>query len=143
MRELLLVLVLLGAWCGAAFAQEDKKADDLKPNDPDTGESTVEETTLGLLPNPFERRGIKFALTYIGETLIGPCSERALARDFVVLDGLGGSQQTRVQCCGRHPDRYSEWRFRARKAAAGRRNRNARPSQRAGPDNDWRPGDRS
>lgn len=53
----------------AVYAQEDKKTDDLKPNDPDTGESTVEETTLGVLPNPFERRGVKFAVTYIGETL--------------------------------------------------------------------------
>src|SRR3954447_6022242 len=72
MRELLLVLVLLGAWCGAAFAQEDKKTDDLKPADPDTGESTVQETTLGLLPNPFEKYGIKFAATYIGEALGNP-----------------------------------------------------------------------
>src|SRR3954464_4887094 len=72
MRELLLVLVLLGAWCGAAFAQEDKKTDDLKPADPDTGESTVQETTLGLLPNPFEKSGIKFAATYIGEALGNP-----------------------------------------------------------------------
>src|SRR3954471_4077213 len=72
MRELLLVLVLLGAWCGAAFAQEDKKTDDLKPADPDTGESTVEETTLGLLPNPFEKQGVKFAVTYIGEVLGNP-----------------------------------------------------------------------
>jgi porin len=51
-----------------ALAQEDKKTDDEKPADPDTGESTVVETTLGLLPNPFERYGIKFAATYIGET---------------------------------------------------------------------------
>lgn len=51
------------------YEQEDKKTDDLKPNDPDTGESTVEETTLGLLPNPFEQNGVKFAVTYIGETL--------------------------------------------------------------------------
>jgi porin len=36
---------------------------------PDTGESTVEERTLGLLPNPFEKRGVKFATTYIGEAL--------------------------------------------------------------------------
>src|SRR3954449_12749225 len=72
MRELLLVLVLLGAWCGAAFAQEDKKTDDLKPADPDTGESTVQESTLGLLPNPLEKWGIKFAATYIGETLGNP-----------------------------------------------------------------------
>lgn len=40
---------------GSAWAQKDKKTDDLKPADPDTGESTVEETTLGLLPQPFER----------------------------------------------------------------------------------------
>src|SRR5436853_6699352 len=52
-----------------AFGQEDKKTDDDKPADPDTGESTVEETTLGLLPNPFQKYGIKFAATYIGETL--------------------------------------------------------------------------
>src|ERR1700712_989591 len=59
-----LIILLLS---GAVMAQEDKKADDLKPADPDTGESTVQETTLGLLPNPFERWGIKFAATYIGE----------------------------------------------------------------------------
>jgi len=63
----LLLFILLSA--GAANAQEDKKTDDLKPADPDTGESTVEETTLGLLPNPLERWGVKFAATYIGETL--------------------------------------------------------------------------
>jgi porin len=54
---------------GVACAQEDKKTDDDKPADPDTGESTVEESTLGLLPNPFDKYGIKFAATYIGETL--------------------------------------------------------------------------
>jgi porin len=60
-------------WSGAAaLAQEDKKTDDLKPADPDTGESTVEEATLGLLPNPFEKRGVKFAVTYIGEVLGNP-----------------------------------------------------------------------
>src|SRR5947208_10172518 len=57
---------------GAATAQEDKKTDDLKPADPDTGESTVQESTLGLLPNPFEKNGIKFAATYIGEALGNP-----------------------------------------------------------------------
>jgi porin len=57
----------------AALAQEsDKKTDDLKPADPDTGESTVEESTLGLLPNPFEKKGVKFAVTYIGEALGNP-----------------------------------------------------------------------
>src|SRR6185436_9928491 len=45
----LLAVVFFAA---SAFAQEDKKTDDLKPADPDTGESTVEETTLGLLPQP-------------------------------------------------------------------------------------------
>jgi porin len=59
--------VLLASSAGA-WAQEDKKTDDQKPADPDTGESTVEESTLGLLPNPFQKYGIKFAATYIGET---------------------------------------------------------------------------
>ena len=63
------VLLLL---CGNAAAQQDKKTDDLKPNDPDTGESTVQETTLELLPNPFEKNGVKFAVTYIGEVLGNP-----------------------------------------------------------------------
>ena len=62
-------LALLMVTAVPLYGQEDKKTDDLKPNDPDTGESTVEETTLGLLPNPFERSGVKFAVTYIGETL--------------------------------------------------------------------------
>ena len=66
----LLLVSLLSV--GSAAAQEDKKTDDLKPADPDTGESTVEETTLGLLPNPLERWGIKFAATYIGEVLGNP-----------------------------------------------------------------------
>ena len=52
-----------------AIAQEDKKTDDDKPADPDTGESTIEEKTLGLLPNPLQKYGIKFAATYIGESL--------------------------------------------------------------------------
>jgi porin len=60
--------VLLAASAGVALAQEDKKTDDEKPADPDTGESTVEESTLGLLPNPLQKYGIKFAATYIGET---------------------------------------------------------------------------
>jgi porin len=68
MRRLLFIVLLL-ATSTAALAQEDKKTDDLKPADPDTGESTVEESTLGLLPNPFEKRGVKFAVTYIGETV--------------------------------------------------------------------------
>lgn len=65
-------LVFLLAFCAGATAQEDKKTDDQKPSDPDTGESTVQETTLGLLPNPFEKQGVKFAVTYIGEVLGNP-----------------------------------------------------------------------
>jgi porin len=70
--RVLLALCLWLALGGLALAQEDKKTDDLKPADPDTGESTVEESTLGLLPNPFEKQGIKFAVTYIGEVLGNP-----------------------------------------------------------------------
>src|SRR3954465_2804053 len=69
MRFWLVALLFTVALVGPASAQEDKKTDDDKPADPDTGESTVEETTLGLLPNPFQKYGIKFAATYIGETL--------------------------------------------------------------------------
>src|SRR6476646_337868 len=65
-------LSLLCVICAPAFAQQDKKTDDLKPADPDTGESTVEERALGLLPNPFEKQGVKFAITYIGEVLGNP-----------------------------------------------------------------------
>src|SRR4051794_34494858 len=53
----------------AAFSQETNED---QPADPDTGESTVAERTLGLLPNPYERLGIKFAATYIGEVLGNP-----------------------------------------------------------------------
>ena len=51
----------------AAMAQLSDDED--KPVDEDTGDSTVEERTLGLLPNPLERWGVKFAATYIGEAL--------------------------------------------------------------------------
>jgi hypothetical protein len=69
-------------------AQEDKKTDDQRPADPDTGESTVEESTLNLLPDPFQNYGIKFAATYIGETqgrvlipaVAGKPSQQALGR---------------------------------------------------------------
>jgi porin len=72
MRLWQITLAVLLFLSNAAFAQQDKKTDDLKPADPDTGESTVEESTLGLLPNPFEEKGIKFAVTYIGEVLGNP-----------------------------------------------------------------------
>src|SRR3954469_25571158 len=65
----LLVVALLGSSFDAARAQEDKKTDEDNPADPDTGESTVEEKTLGLLPNPLQKYGVKFAATYIGEAL--------------------------------------------------------------------------
>jgi hypothetical protein len=65
-------LLLAVLFMGSTWAQEDKKTDDLKPADPDTGESTVEETTLGLLPQPLQHWGIKFAATYIGEALGNP-----------------------------------------------------------------------
>jgi porin len=66
-------MLLLGVIViGSARAQEDKKTDDDKPADPDTGQSTIEEATLGVLPNPFTDRGVKFAATYIGETIGNP-----------------------------------------------------------------------
>lgn len=65
----LVVTIVAHLSFAAAWAQEDKKTDDDKPADPDTGQSTIEETTLGILPNPFMDRGVKFAATYIGETL--------------------------------------------------------------------------
>jgi porin len=64
-----LAILLLAGLPFAAWAQEEKKTDDDKPADPDTGESTVEERTLGILPNPPAQYGIKFAATYIGEGL--------------------------------------------------------------------------
>src|SRR5437763_4908117 len=53
----------------SALAQETNED---QPADPDTGESTIAERTLGLLPNPYERLGIKFAATYISEVLGNP-----------------------------------------------------------------------
>src|ERR1700712_325757 len=61
--------VFVGLSSMAAFSQETNED---QPADPDTGESTVAERTLGLLPNPYERLGIKFAATYIGEVLGNP-----------------------------------------------------------------------
>ena len=72
MRWLIITGLALIVLAAPARAQQDKKTDDLKPSDPDTGESTVEEKTLGLLPNPFEKNGIKFAATYISEVLGNP-----------------------------------------------------------------------
>ena len=68
-RQFTLIGMLGAALClsSAAFAQLADDED--KPVDEDTGDSTVKERTLGILPNPLERWGVKFAATYIGETL--------------------------------------------------------------------------
>src|SRR3954454_14659718 len=52
---LMAACALLGLLASPAFAQETNED---QPSDPDTGESTVAERTLGLLPNPYERLGI-------------------------------------------------------------------------------------
>ena len=72
MGSRLFAICAIMAFSQVSLAQEDKKTDDDKPADPDTGESTIEEKTLGLLPNPFQKYGIKFAATYIGESLGNP-----------------------------------------------------------------------
>lgn len=64
--------IFLALMLSIAAAQDQKKTDEDKPADPDTGESTVEESTLGMLPQPFQRFGVKFAATYIGEALGNP-----------------------------------------------------------------------
>src|SRR3982074_2739573 len=69
MRSWHFALLFWMPFWGPAISQEDKKTDDDKPADPDTGESTIEEKTLGLLPNPLQKYGVKFAATYIGETV--------------------------------------------------------------------------
>jgi porin len=50
-------------------AAKEEKEEQHKPADPDTGTSTLSNETLGLLPNPYLQYGIKFNLTYVGETL--------------------------------------------------------------------------
>ena len=58
MRIFFVALLMWLIAAAAAFAQEeDKKTDDLKPADPDTGESTVEESTLGLSAQPLREEG--------------------------------------------------------------------------------------
>jgi hypothetical protein len=49
-------------------AKEEKK-EEHEPADPDTGTSTLSPETLGLLPNPYERQGIKFTLSYVADAL--------------------------------------------------------------------------
>lgn len=87
LSSLLLSLAFTGGvWASVAAAQESNtgtrneagkqestakqdKEEEHKPADPDTGKSTLSEETLGLLPNPYESKGIKFTLTYVGEAL--------------------------------------------------------------------------
>ena len=46
-----------------------EKQEEHEPVDPDTGSSTLSGETLGLLPNPFESKGVKFTLTYVADGL--------------------------------------------------------------------------
>src|SRR3982074_3777244 len=69
MRSWHFALLFWMPFWGAATGRETKRPADNNPADPDTGESTIEEKTLGLLPNPLQKYGVKFAATYIGETL--------------------------------------------------------------------------
>jgi porin len=46
-----------------------EKVEEHEPVDPDTGTSTLSGDTLGLLPNPFESKGVKFTLTYVADAL--------------------------------------------------------------------------
>lgn len=61
----------------AATAQKQKvdtpskkeKKEEHEPVDPDTGSSTLSGETLGLLPNPWQSKGVKFTLTYVADAL--------------------------------------------------------------------------
>jgi porin len=46
-----------------------EKQEEHEPVDPDTGGSTLSGDTLGLLPNPFGKKGVKFTLTYVADAL--------------------------------------------------------------------------
>src|SRR5690349_24450792 len=50
----------------------EEKEEEHKPADPDTGKSTLSHDTLGLLPNPFEDKGVKFSASYIADVLGNP-----------------------------------------------------------------------
>lgn len=54
-----------------AEAQKERqdREEEHKPADPDTGKSTLSDETLKLLPNPWERRGIKFSASYVSDFL--------------------------------------------------------------------------
>jgi len=53
----------------ADTAAKKEKQEEHEPADPDTASSTLSGETLGLLPNPYERYGVKFTLSYIGDAL--------------------------------------------------------------------------
>jgi porin len=53
----------------ADTAAKKEKKEEHEPADPDTASSTLSGETLGLLPNPYERYGVKFTLSYIGDAL--------------------------------------------------------------------------
>ena len=53
----------------AKSAAKKDKEEDHKPIDPDTGTSTLSHETLGLLPNPWTEKGIKFTLSYVSDLL--------------------------------------------------------------------------
>jgi porin len=63
-----LIVAVVCLVSAAALAQLSDDED--KPVDQDTGESTLKERTLGLLPNSLERWGVKFAATYITDALV-------------------------------------------------------------------------
>ena len=87
---------------GERKAAAGDKEEEHKPPDPDTGKSTLSHETLGLLPNPFETRGLKFSASYVGEMFGNPSGglrrgatyegrlNLAVDLDFARLDGWSG-----------------------------------------------------
>lgn len=57
-----------GTATGETAAKKEKK-EEHEPADPDTGTSTLSTETLGLLPNPYQRWGVKFSLSYVVDAL--------------------------------------------------------------------------
>jgi porin len=65
-------------------AAKEAKEEEHKPADPDTGKSSLSNETLGLLPNPYVKQGIKFTLSYVGEALADVAGGR---RQGAIYDG--------------------------------------------------------
>lgn len=61
----------------------------------------MQETALGLLPNPFDKQGVKFAVTCIGETL-GTASGGA-KRGAIYEDLINFAADVDFEKCGRCP----------------------------------------